>query len=97
MDYENTFMTAQLRGAGEPELQWVPNVTIALAFVLFDIGVSSVFRLGLSASLFIAAMRCTGQLAVVATLLQKVFETKNPWLVCGIACGSRFVSPPKTV
>ncbi|RXW19605.1 hypothetical protein EST38_g6246 [Candolleomyces aberdarensis] len=66
------------------ELQWV-NVAIALSFILFDIGVSSVFRLGLSTSLFIATVRCTGQLAVVATLLQKVFETKNPWIVSLIA------------
>jgi ABC-type iron transport system FetAB permease component len=70
------------------ELQWV-NVAIALSFILFDIGVSTVFRLGLSTSLFIAAVRCTGQLAVVATLLQKVFETENPWLVALIACRSR--------
>lgn len=85
MDYENSFAVAKL-GPGEPELLWIPNVSIALTFILFDIGVSSVFRLGLSASLFIAAMRCMGQLAVVATLLQKVFETRNPWIVFLISC-----------
>ena len=67
------------------DLQWV-NVAIALSFILFDIGVSTVFRLGLSTSLFIAAVRCTGQLAIVATLLQQVFETENPWIVSLIAC-----------
>lgn len=70
------------------ELQWI-NVAIGLSFILFDIGVSTVFRLGLSTSLFIAAVRCTGQLAVVATLLQKVFETENPWIVALIACKSQ--------
>lgn len=85
-------------GSGaDPELQWIPNVSIALAFVVFDIGVSSVFRLGLSASLFIAALRCMGQLAVVATLLQKVFETRNPWLVFGIAFVLNFLGTFETV
>ncbi|KAJ2929658.1 hypothetical protein H1R20_g7446, partial [Candolleomyces eurysporus] len=80
----------------DTELQWV-NVAIALSFILFDIGVSSVFRLGLSTSLFIATVRCTGQLAVVATLLQKVFETKNPWIVSLIAFVLNFLGTFETV
>jgi len=66
-------------------LTWT-NVTIGLAFILFDVGVSTVFRLGIGVSLLIAALRCIGQLAVVATMLQQVFENKNPWLVALISC-----------
>ena len=33
-----------------------------------------------------AAVRCVVQLALVATLLQKVFEADNAWAVGGIAC-----------
>ena len=72
------------------ELTWI-NVVISLAFVLFDIGVSSVFRLGIGVSLLIAGLRCVGQLALVATVLHEVFETKNPWLVFLICCA--FVLP----
>ena len=67
------------------ELTWV-NVGISLTFVLFDIGVSSIFRLGIGLSLLIAGLRCVGQLALVATLLHEVFETKNPWLIFLICC-----------
>lgn len=77
MEYENYPVVL---GEPQPDLQWA-NVSIALAFILFDMGVSTVFRLGLGTSLFVAAARCMGQLAVVATLLQKVFETRNPWVV----------------
>ena len=71
-------------------LTWT-NVTVGLAFILFDVGVSTVFRLGIGVSLLIAALRCIGQLAVVATMLQQVFENKNPWLVALISCKLAFV------
>jgi ABC-type iron transport system FetAB permease component len=67
------------------DLTWM-NVGIALSFVLFDIGVSTALRLGIGLSLLIAAFRCMGQLVLVATILNKVFETKNPWLVALICC-----------
>jgi ABC-type iron transport system FetAB permease component len=67
------------------ELTWI-NVVISLTFVLFDIGVSRVFRLGIGLSLLIAGLRCVGQLTLVATVLHKVFETQNPWLVSLICC-----------
>ena len=67
------------------ELTWA-NVGISLAFVLFDIGISTVFRLGIGVSLLIAGLRCVGQLALVASVLHEVFETKNPWLVFLICC-----------
>ncbi|KAJ3516572.1 hypothetical protein NLJ89_g1038 [Agrocybe chaxingu] len=78
MSYGGDIYAAE--AAGTPQLTWV-NVGIGLAFILFDVGVSTVFRLGIGLSLLIAAFRCIGQLAVVATLLQQVFENKNPWLV----------------
>ena len=76
------------------ELTWI-NVAISLAFVLFDIGVSRVFRLGIGLSLLIAGLRCIGQLALVATVLHEVFETKNPWLVSLICC--TFVLPLSSI
>jgi Uncharacterised protein family (UPF0014) len=71
--------------SGQPTLTWT-NVGIGLAFILLDVGISTVFRLGIGLSLLIAALRCIGQLAGVATILQQVFENKNPWLVAFISC-----------
>jgi len=70
---------------------------ISLAFVVFDIGVSSVFRLGIGVSLLIAGLRCVGQLALVATILHEVFETKNPWLVSLICFILNFLGAFETV
>jgi hypothetical protein len=69
----------------QPPLGWT-NVSVALAFILFDVGLSTVFRLGLGVSLVVAAGRCMGQLTVVATLLHEVFENRNPRTVALIAC-----------
>ena len=66
-------------------LTWI-NVGIALALILFDIAVSAVFRLGIGLSLIIAALRCISQLALVAAVLHRVFEAKNPWVVGLICC-----------
>ncbi|PPQ66903.1 hypothetical protein CVT24_008518 [Panaeolus cyanescens] len=82
--------------AGTQELSWL-NVGIGMTFILFDIGVSSVFRLGIGLSLLIAALRCIGQLAVVATLLQQVFENKNPWTVSLISFVLNFLGTFETV
>ena len=81
MLHEQTF-----EDLGQPTLTWT-NVGFGLAFILIDVGISTVFRLGVGLSLLIAALRCIGQLAAVATILQQVFENKNPWLVALIACG----------
>ncbi len=70
-------------------LTWT-NVAVGLTFILFDVGVSTVLRLGIGISLLVAALRCIGQLALVATVLQRVFEHKNPWSVAGIACKTDF-------
>lgn len=67
------------------ELTWI-NVGISFAFILLNIGVSSVLRLGIGLSILIAAFRCAGQLALVASILHEVFETRNPWLVALICC-----------
>lgn len=77
--------------ASSDDLTWI-NVAIGLAFILLDVGVSTVFRLGIGISLLNAALRCIGQLAVVATILHHVFETKNPWLVSLICCASFYVT-----
>jgi ABC-type iron transport system FetAB permease component len=70
-----------------PILGWV-NVGLALSFIGFDVVVSSFLGLGVGRSLLTAALRCILQLAVVAGLLQKVFEAENPWAVAGITCKS---------
>ena len=67
------------------ELTWI-NVAISLTFVLFNIGISSVFKLGIGVALLIAGLRCVGQLALIATVLNEVFETRNPWVVALICC-----------
>ncbi|KAH9481138.1 UPF0014 membrane protein [Psilocybe cubensis] len=78
------------------ELAWA-NVAIGLGFIVFDVGVSTIFRLGVGISLLVAALRCIGQLAVVATLLQQVFDNKNPWLVALIAFILNFLGTFETV
>jgi ABC-type iron transport system FetAB permease component len=72
-------------GNSDTHLTWV-NVGLAFSFVVFDAVLSSVFGLRVGSSLVTAAIRCIIQLAVVATLLQKVFEAENPWAVAGIVC-----------
>jgi ABC-type iron transport system FetAB permease component len=42
--------------------------------------------LGIGLSLLVAGLRCVGQLALVASVLQAVFETKNPWFIFFICC-----------
>ncbi|KAF9001556.1 hypothetical protein BDQ17DRAFT_1281401 [Cyathus striatus] len=80
----------------EPDLTW-ENVGLALAFIIFDVGISSVFRLGVGGALLVSALRCMGQLAVVAKLLHTVFESKNPWLVAAIAFILNFLGTFETV
>src|SRR5438445_11075429 len=73
--------------SSSPNLTWT-NVAIGLGFILFDAGLSSLLRLGIGISLLVASLRCIGQLALVATVLQGVFERKDPWSVAGIVCMS---------
>ncbi|EGO24331.1 hypothetical protein SERLADRAFT_467455 [Serpula lacrymans var. lacrymans S7.9] len=62
------------------------NVGLGFSFILFDAFVSTSFGLGVGSSLVTSAVRCIVQLGIVALLLQRVFETNNPWAVGGIAC-----------
>ena len=66
------------------QLTW-ENVGLAFSFIVFDAVVSKSFGLGVGTSLVTAAVRCVVQLSLVALVLQKVFETNNPWGVAGIA------------
>jgi ABC-type iron transport system FetAB permease component len=70
-------------------LTW-SNVGLGFSFILIDATVSSAYGLGVGRALVTAAVRCVIQLAIVALLLQRVFETQNPWAVAGIACEWRF-------
>ncbi|KAF4562532.1 UPF0014 family protein [Pleurotus pulmonarius] len=69
----------------EPSLSWI-NVGLALSFILFDVVLSSVLRLGIERPLITSSIRCVIQLGLASTLLQKVFNAKNPWAVAGIVC-----------
>ncbi len=66
-------------------LTWY-NVGLAFSFIALNAVISKIFHLGIGVSLVTAAVRCMVQLALVATLLQSVFETDNPWAVAAIAC-----------
>lgn len=66
-------------------LTWA-NVGLGFSFVLFDAVVSRVFGLGVGLPLLTAAVRCVVQLAIMALVLQKIFEAENPWGVSALAC-----------
>lgn len=66
-------------------LDW-GNVGLGFSFIIFNALVSTSLQLGVGSSLLSAAIRCVVQLGLVALVLQKVFETNNPWAVGGIAC-----------
>jgi hypothetical protein len=76
-------------GDGQTHLTWF-NVGLGFSFIIFDALVSTVFGLGVGSSLLTAAVRCTVQLAVVALVLQKVFEADSIWAVAGITRKCRF-------
>lgn len=65
-------------------LTWF-DVALAFGFIVFDGVLSGLFGLKVGTSLMIAALRCVGQLALMALVLKLVFETKNPWAVAGVA------------
>ncbi|TDL25523.1 UPF0014-domain-containing protein [Rickenella mellea] len=70
---------------GSTHLTWT-NVALGFSFIVFDSAVSHLFRLGVGSSLITAGVRCVVQLAVMALVLQKIFEAQNPWGVAGLAC-----------
>lgn len=69
-------------------LTWA-NVALGFSFILFNAVISTSLNLGVGSSLVTSALRCIIQLAIMGLLLQRVFETNNPWAVAGIACTSR--------
>ncbi|KAJ3518653.1 hypothetical protein NM688_g9407 [Phlebia brevispora] len=73
------------------------NVALAFSFIVFNAVVSRTFSLGVGTSLVTAAVRCVVQLTLVALILQKVFETNNPWAVAGIACLLNLMGTIETV
>ncbi|KAF8650046.1 hypothetical protein AX16_005436 [Volvariella volvacea WC 439] len=68
----------------QAELHW-SNVGLAFSFIALNSVILTFLGLGVGGSLVIAALRCIFQLVLVATLLQQVFSTNNPWAVGGIA------------
>ncbi|KZP00612.1 UPF0014-domain-containing protein [Calocera viscosa TUFC12733] len=61
------------------------NVGIAAAFVVLDVSVSFVLKLGVGTSLLISAVRCVIQLSLMGLVLDKIFATKHPAAVFGLA------------
>lgn len=82
-------------GSSTSQLSW-GNVGLAFSFILLDGFISTTFGLGVGSSLITAAVRCIVQLSVVALILQKVFETNNPWAVAGMACLLNFMGTAET-
>lgn len=64
-------------------LEW-SNVGLGFAFIALNAFISHTLDLGVGRSLLTAALRCIVQLAVVALILAKVFESNNLWAVAGI-------------
>lgn len=77
---------------GRTHLTWA-NVGIGFVFVAFDAVVSHGFGLGVGLPLITAAVRCIIQLALMALVLQKIFDSDSPWGVAGLACESISVEP----
>lgn len=73
--------------SSSPHLEW-SNVGFGLAFVVMNVALSQALQLQIGTSLVISALRCTVQLTVVATILQRVFAAHNIWTVAAIACTS---------
>lgn len=71
--------------AQSTNLTWA-NVGLSLAFILFNAFVSTTLHLGVGRSLVTSAVRCIVQLALMGLVLQRIFETNNPWAVGAIAC-----------
>lgn len=69
----------------QTNLSWV-NVGLGLAFILFNALISTTLNLGVGSALVTSAFRCIVQLAIMGLVLQRVFETNNPWAVGAIAC-----------
>ncbi|KAI5119652.1 hypothetical protein M0805_009013 [Coniferiporia weirii] len=65
-------------------LTWA-NVGLGFTFVVFDAAISRGFGLGVGMPLVTAAVRCIVQLALMALVLQKIFDADNPWGVAGLA------------
>lgn len=67
------------------ELHW-SNVGIGFTFVIFDAIISYVLGLGLGRALIVGGLRCIVQLTLMALVLQRIFDARDPWGVAGISC-----------
>ncbi|BDA76161.1 hypothetical protein CAL7716_103270 (plasmid) [Calothrix sp. PCC 7716] len=63
------------------------QLTLSILFILINIVLSLVLRLGLERSLFIASVRMVLQLLLVGYVLEWVFTLQNPFLVILVALG----------
>ncbi|KAF9236692.1 hypothetical protein BU15DRAFT_89001 [Melanogaster broomeanus] len=75
-------------GSDSTHLTW-GNVGLGFSFILLNAFLSTSLNLGVGHSLVSSAVRCVVQLSIVGLLLQRVFETNNPWAVAGIAFANK--------
>ena len=75
-----------------PHLEW-SNVGLGFAFVVMNVVLSQTLHLQIGTTLVISAVRCTVQLAFVATILERVFAAQNIWTVAAIARTSHALLP----
>ncbi|KAJ1841757.1 hypothetical protein LPJ70_004097 [Coemansia sp. RSA 2708] len=69
--------------APDAPLSW-KNVGIAALLLGVNVVLSTWFRLGLSSSLIVAAVRCVVQLTVLGMVLKEIFLTENPVYIFGM-------------
>ncbi|KAI9364404.1 hypothetical protein DFJ73DRAFT_809141 [Zopfochytrium polystomum] len=77
-------------------LQWY-NVVYGFSLVIANVGISSMFSLGLESTMIIAAFRCIVQLSVMGLVLKPVFENEGPLLVFGLAAAMMTISAVEIV
>lgn len=65
------------------------NVALGLSFIIFNAFISGVLGLDVGGSLVTAALRCVLQLSLMALLLQRIFDTDNPWVSFSYLCFSK--------
>ena len=66
-------------------LTWA-SIVLAFSFIALGIIISIVLGLKIGASLATAAARCVFQLALLALVLESVYDAHDPWVVAGLAC-----------
>lgn len=73
------------------------QLALTTVFVLINIGLSCILRLGLAQSLLVASLRMVVQLLLVGYLLQWVFTLRDPFLVLLVALAMTIIAGQSSV